>query len=201
MGGQAIGSAAAIALKDKKAIRDIDISKLQQQLLKDDCYLPKLKNEDQADLVKGATITVSSEQEDYPASNLTSGVTREIDGEKNSWRAKGVANEWVNVKLKESSSVSQVRITFDSNFLLNKNITLSAKRQLQQEIGAPKELVKDFTINLIKDGAIVAKKQILDNGQRLVKVDFDKTLCDDIKLEFNSTNGVEDVRVFEIRAY
>jgi len=201
MGGQAIGSATAIAKKDKVAIRDIDITKLQQQLLKDDCYLPKLKNEDQADLVKGATITVSSEQENYPASNLTNGITRDIDGVINSWRAKGVDGEWLNIAFDKEQQVEEVRFTFDSNFKLNKNITLSKKRQLQQEIGVPKELVKEFTVKLIKGDKVVCEKTIKDNAQRLVKVPFDKTVCDSIKVEFISTNGVSEVRLFEVRAY
>lgn len=201
MGGQAIGSAAAIAKKDNVSIRDVNVKKLQQQLLKDDCYLPNLKNEDELDLVKGAVITASSEQDNYPVSNLTSGVSREIDGENNSWRANGVEGEWLNIALKDEREVSQVRLTFDSNFLLNKNITLSAKRQRQQEIGAPKELVKEFVIKLIKNGKVAVEKKVVDNAQRLVVVNFDKTLCDTIKVEFISTNGVEDVRMFEIRVY
>lgn len=201
MGGQAIGSAAAIAKNDKVAIRDIDIAKLQQQLLKDDCYLPNLKNQDQLDLVRGATITCSSEQENYPVSNLTNGITRDIDGVINSWRANGTSGEWLNIAFDKEQQVEEVRFTFDSNFKLNKNITLSKKRQLQQEIGAPKELVKEFIVKLIKKDKVVCEKIVKDNAQRLVKVPFDKTACDSIRVEFISTNGVSDVRLFEVRAY
>ena len=201
MGGQAIGLASAQAIIDKKDIRNINVKKLQQQLLKDDCYLPELKNEDELDLVRKSKITVSSEQENYPASNLTTGITREINGEFNAWRSKGVENEWLNVDFSKENIVNEVRLTFDSNFKLNKNITLSAKRQRQQEIGVPKELVKDFKIKLIKNGEVITEKLIENNAQRLVKVGFDAIKCDSIKVEFISTNGVSDIRVFEIRVY
>ena len=201
MGGQAIGLASAQAIIDKKDIRNINVKKLQQQLLKDDCYLPELKNEDELDLVRKSKITVSSEQENYPASNLTTGITREINGKFNAWRSKGVENEWLNVDFSKENIVNEVRLTFDSNFKLNKNITLSAKRQCQQEIGVPKELVKDFKIKLIKNGEVITEKLIENNAQRLVKVGFDAIKCDSIKVEFISTNGVSDIRVFEIRVY
>ncbi len=201
IGGQAIGLAAAQAIKENVDIRKIDVKKLQQQLLKDDCYLPNLKNEDESDLIKKATLASSSEQENYPLSNLSSGVTREIDGELNAWRACGVDGEWVSATLNGQKRVKEVRITFDSNFKLNKNITLSAKRQRQQEIGVPKELVKDFKIKFILNGKDVCEKTFTNNAQRLFIAEFDSVLCDQIKIEFISTNGVNDVRIFEIRAY
>ncbi len=201
MGGQAIGLATAQAIKDNLDIRKIDVKKLQQQLLKDDCYLPNLKNEDQLDLIKKAVLTASSEQENYPVNNLVNGVTREIDGTLNAWRSNGVDGEWVSAKFGEKKCVKEVRVTFDSNFKLNKNITLSAKRQRQQEIGAPKELVKDFKIKFILGENEVYEKTFTDNAQRLFTAKFDGIVCDQIKIEFISTNGVNDVRVFEIRAY
>ncbi len=201
MGGQAIGTAAGMAVNSKTDIRKIDIKKLQQQLLKDDCYIPNLKNEDELDLLRGAKVNVSSAQEGFVADNVLSGVSREIDGQVNAWRAESAENEWINFDLGSQKELSQLRLTFDSNFLLNKNITLSGKRQRQQEIGVPKELVKDFVVKLTLAGKVVYEQKITNNVQRLFVLDFAPTVCDGIKVEFISTNGIGDIRLFEARAY
>jgi len=56
-------------------------------------------------------------------------------------------------------------------------------------------------IELLKNGATVARKYIKDNVQRLVKVSFEPAACDTIKIHFLKTWGDACVRVFEVRAY
>ncbi len=61
--GQASGTAAAMCVAKSVTPRTIaqrHITELQQQLLKDDCYIPELKNEDPADLARSAAVTASS---------------------------------------------------------------------------------------------------------------------------------------------
>lgn len=61
--GQAAGTAAYICKKYGVYPRDIFphyIQELQQQLLKDGCFIPGVKNEDENDFMKGAKITASS---------------------------------------------------------------------------------------------------------------------------------------------
>ena len=63
--GQAAGTAAALALKYNVTPREVGqryIGDLQQQLLKDDQYIPELKNEDPADFARSAKVTASSTQ-------------------------------------------------------------------------------------------------------------------------------------------
>ena len=52
--GQAAGTAAALAVKKSLTPREVlsYITELQQELLRDDCYIPGLKNEDPLDLAK-----------------------------------------------------------------------------------------------------------------------------------------------------
>lgn len=62
--GQAVGTAAAIA--GRRGIRiadvpDLAISELQQQLLRDNCFLPNVLNEDELDLARTARVAASSE--------------------------------------------------------------------------------------------------------------------------------------------
>jgi len=61
--GQAAGTAAAMCVDKSwtpRAITQKHISALQQQLLKDDCYIPELKNEDSTDFARTAVVVASS---------------------------------------------------------------------------------------------------------------------------------------------
>jgi len=63
--GQAAGTAAALCLRHglmPRAFGQRHIGELQQRLLKDDQYIPELKNEDAADLARAAKVTASSAQ-------------------------------------------------------------------------------------------------------------------------------------------
>ena len=63
--GQAAGTAASLCVKYGLTPRELGqkkIVELQQQLLKDDCYIIGIRNEDSADLARGATIQASSER-------------------------------------------------------------------------------------------------------------------------------------------
>ena len=62
--GQAAGTAAALMCEKNLMPREYGehyIAELQQRLLKDDQYIPELKNEDSADLARTAKVTSSSE--------------------------------------------------------------------------------------------------------------------------------------------
>ncbi len=205
IGGQAIGTAAALlSAENAEDLRDIDINRLQQQLLRDDCYLPLMTNEDSADLAKTATVTASGEEAGYPAANVLSGVTREIDGAANAWHSKPLQAdkaEQLCLALSKPAAIETVQLVFDSNFNLEKKITLSSTRQKQQKTGVPTELVRNFEIELLRDGKTVAQKQITDNIQRFVKVSFNPTECDAIRIRFTKTWGDPCIKVFEVRAY
>ena len=204
IGGQAIGTAAALLRKDScEDIREIDIRKLQQTLLKDDCYLPELANEDENDMALKATITASRELADYPARDVVSGVSRRVDGRNHQWRTEGVSQEgeWMELKLEKRSVVSQVQLVFDSDFDVEKKITLSSRRQRSQVPGVPDKLVRDYAVVLMRDGQEVMRKEIIGNYQRLNRVNFEGIACDAVKILVTATNGYHGVNVFEVRIY
>jgi hypothetical protein len=61
--GQATGTAAAIAVRENLSVREVGtkrIQALQQSLLKDDQFIPGVKNEDPLDLARTAKATASS---------------------------------------------------------------------------------------------------------------------------------------------
>ena len=205
VGGQAIGTAAAqLCAKGAVNIRDIDINCLQNQLLCDDCYLPELKNSDEKDFARDASVRASSFAEGYEAENVTNGISRALGGSSNAWHSskmKEDSPEWLSLSLKGVKEVSRVQITFDSNFNIEKKITISSTRQAQQVTGVPAELVKDFEIELILDGKCIEKRKVTQNYLRLVRVDFPPTRCDSVRINLISTNGVGEARIFELRIY
>ncbi|MBQ9355124.1 MAG: FAD-dependent oxidoreductase [Clostridia bacterium] len=205
LGGQAVGTAAAMLCKDNADdIRNVDIKLLQQNLLKDDCYLPDVINLDAADLAKNAVITASSEEDGYSATNLINGTTRKIGDETNAWHSKPLVDntpENLLIRLEKPSIVSTIQLVFDSDFNTEKKITLSSTRQNQQKMGVPTELVRDFKVELIKDGKTVCTRDIKENFQRLVKIKFEKTQCDTVRIDFLNTWGDPCIKVFELRIY
>ncbi|MBR6726872.1 MAG: FAD-dependent oxidoreductase, partial [Clostridia bacterium] len=78
---------------------------------------------------------------------------------------------------------------------------LSSRRQKQQVVGVPAELLKDFDVILYRNGEVVAQKQVRGNYQRLCRVTFDGVECDTVALRVLATNGTPDARVFEVRIY
>jgi hypothetical protein len=175
------------------------MNELQQILIKDDCYIPGILNTDDLDLARTATVTATSEKEGYEASNVIKGITRNNDV----WISDGIGEqgETVCIKLKEPSCVSQVRLVFDSNFNYSIKQTMSIKRQKQQRVGVPEELIKDYTVTLWKDGTEVAQKHVSGNHQRLNIVEFDGVKCDSVTVMIHATNGAENAHIYEIRIY
>ena len=202
IGGQAIGTAAAQLKRNGKTnIREIDVKSLQQQLLRDDCYLPEITSLDEKDVARRAEISASDEAEGYPASKVTSGVSRRLGDDSGAWRAKAQDTPWIRLDLPTRAALKTLQITLDSNFDLEKKITLSSRRQNQQVPGIPKELIRDYDVELLLGDAIVAKEEIRGNFQRLNRIDLRGTTCDAVRIKVLATNGDEYARIFEIRLY
>lgn len=205
IGGQAVGTAAAMCIRYGCGPRGIasHMEELQQQLLKDDCYLPGYHNTDARDLALKAAVSASSERQGFPCADVVSGVSREEGGQANRWESDGIApeGETLTLTLREPAKVSQVRLTFDPNFRYPIKLTLSDRRRAQQRIGVPPELVKDYDVILLKDGRQTAKRSVRDNYQRLNVVDLEPCLCDQVQICFLETNGCKDIMVQEVRIY
>lgn len=205
IGGQAAGTAAALCIKYDCNPRGVGehITELQQLLLKDDAYIPGIRNEDPADLARGAKVTATSAQEGFAPENVINGISRDEDGHRNLWisgegRAGG---ETLSLELAEEQPVSEVHLTFDPNFHYPIKITLSRKRQAQQRIGVPPELVRDYTVALWQGDKKVAEQTVTRNVQRKNIVTFPKTECDRITVTVNQTNGSNEAHIYEVRVY
>ena len=205
IGGQAAGTAAAMCIRYQCLPRAVEehMDELQQTLLKDDCYIPGIRNEDEADLARTASVTASSWRKGCEPEQVVNGISRMEGEQKNIWVSDGLGaeEEWIALDLEKETEISQVRLTFDPNFHYAIKLTLSAKRQAQQRIGIPPELVKDYTVSFWRGGKQVAETTVWDNDQRINIVEVPQVLCDRVKVTVHRTNGAAEARVYEIRLY
>ena len=205
VGGQAVGTAAALCIKydcDPRGAQE-HMRELQQMLLKDDAYIPGIWNEDPKDLARRAKVTATSAREGCPPENVINGISRDEDGHRNLWiSGKGrTEGEMLTLHLADRQPVSEVRLTFDSNFHYPIKITLSRKRQAQQRIGVPPELIRDYTVTLWQGDKKAAKQTVTENVQRKNIVTFPTTECDRVTVMVHKTNGSNEAHIYEIRVY
>jgi len=206
VGGQAVGTAAAMAVRCGCSPREVGtqhIRELQQQLLKDGCYIPGYANEDSSDLALAAFVSASSETADGPAAMVTNGISRSTAEGTNYWESAGIGaeGETLSLKLAQASPVHQVRLTFDTD--LSHEIMPSMTRLVRERQckGMPAQLVKDYTVTCLKDGETVAQKEIRDNWQRLNILDFADICADEVRITVRATHGFENARIYEVRIY
>lgn len=205
VGGQAVGTAAALCIKydcDPRGAQE-HMRELQQMLLEDDAYIPGIWNEDPKDLARRAKVTATSAREGCPPENVINGISRDEDGHRNLWiSGKGrTEGEMLTLHLADRQPVSEVHLTFDSNFHYPIKITLSRKRQAQQRIGVPPELIRDYTVTLWQGDKKAAKQTVTENVQRKNIVTFPTTECDRVTVMVHKTNGSNEAHIYEIRVY
>jgi hypothetical protein len=206
VGGQAAGTAAAMAAARRIAPRDVaaHISELQQALLKDDCYIPGFRNEDPADLARLAAANATSFQPGCEPENVLSGVTRRVGDSANLWASNGIrpGGESLTLTLPEKRTLRQVRLTFDPNLSREIVPSITKKVRDRQVKGMPEELVRDYTLDVLLGGQSVYKKEIAGNHQSLNVIDLpEAVMFDAVTLTVTATHGTSDARVFEVRLY
>ena len=208
VGGQAAGTAAAMAVKRHLMPWEFGrekecIAALQQELLKNDAYIPGVRNEDPKDLARKAHITASSERPGNEAENVINGISR-TEGQSNVWESNGIRTdgEWLDLRLEQKSEVSEIRITFDPD--LSEEICISVSKAFmdKEKPGVPEKLVKDYDIFFGDNGKEVYRMSVRDNHQRLNIIRPARAVrADEIKINIKSTNGFPNVRIFEVRVY
>ncbi len=207
IGGQAVGTAASIAVKygcGPKEVGEKYIKELQQTLLKDDCYIPAIKNQDQNDLALKSRISASSFTIGNNPENIVSGVTRAIGEQSNVWESDSfnLGEQWIAFKLNKESLISQIRVVFDPD--LNKEIMITQTKRRQETLvkGMPHTLVKDYVVKAFLGEEQVFIKQFKDNDKRLSVIDVNGgIMADKVVVEVQSAYGVDKARIFEVRIY
>ena len=206
IGGQAAGTAAAIAVREGILPREVadHMDELQQTLLRDDCYIPGYKNTDPADLARRAHVSAGSETKGCEAANVINGTARTVDDDQNCWQSLPLANggQALTLKWDTIQKIRQIRLTFDPD--LSKDIvpTIMNNELKLQCKGVPPQLVRDYTVSLQKGGDTVWSRSVTGNGQRLNVLDLEEAVdADSLTVAVQATNGIDCARIFEIRVY
>lgn len=208
--GQAIGTATAcFAAKGASAIEEAAtpeaLRAIQQTLLKDDAFLPGIRNEDSADLARRACCAASSTEGGWAASNVLSGVTRELnpvwgswaDPAPNHWASQSLP-AWIDLELPEPAGIAQIHLTFDSGLQRELILTPSDSITAKTIRGAQPELVRDYTIYLDQTPVLSVKGNYL---RKRVHTLAAPVTARRVRIEVQATHGAKNARIFEVRLY
>jgi len=206
IGGEAVGIAAAMCAKYGCTPRELSpkyIHELQQRILKADGYLPNVRNCDPKDLAREAEFDATSYLPGGEPAQVKNGISRKLLNEWNAWISAplGKDGEILTMRWSQPRTLSQLRLTFWSDFNYPIRITMAPNRQKQQRVGVPAELIKDYTVRLKRDGKTLREIAVRENHQRLNVLNFESTECDLVEIAVHATNGHEKAVIFEVRAY
>lgn len=194
--GQAAGTAAYLCGKYDATPRKINdqINELQQLLLKDDCYIIDMKNEDPDELARQAVDVVnasSSLGSTYNPENVINGVSRPVEENMNAWISdpkKGLPQE-LELKFFEPVLINTVYLTFDTN--LDKLV----------KFGPVHECVKDYSLSCFDGNGWQVLADVQGNYHRRRIHKFDPINAHKLRLKLTKTNGDKSAKVYEIRCY
>ena len=209
IGGQAIGTAAALSLKSKcMPITLLDnIKELQQILLKDDCYIPGIMNEDNEDMAKRAKVSAYFEEPPFYADNIINGISRNTKNSINCYQSDLVSkndNAWIMLELQKTSTVFEIHIKFDSNLSNVRQLQISLDKSIQDIpfCSNIEDIVKDYDIVLLKEDKTIKTINVHDNYLRFVKHNLGEGVnINTVIINIRATNGAEKARIFEVRIY
>lgn len=205
VGGQAVGTAAALAVRKGILPRNVSahIFELQQALLKDDCFLLHVRNQDENDRARLGTAQSAVAQEGFEASNLLNGIARTTAQGSNCWNTGDLSEpRSVQVTLDRPAAIREVICRFDTQLGREISMFIFTAHLADQVRGVPPELVKDFGLRFILEGKTVHELRVDNNIIRNASLRLEKAIfCDTIELTVYSTYGAHSANVFEIRAY
>ncbi|HID95789.1 MAG TPA: FAD-dependent oxidoreductase [Candidatus Latescibacteria bacterium] len=187
--GQAVGIATALAVKNGINPREVGrqhLKQLQQELLRDDCYLPWLRQEF-SPLTRQAVLQASSGDPEP----LRDGINRPVGEELHAWEGKiGESIEYV---FSPPQRVSTLTLIFDS--ALSRYIAMSHLGKYDYPTQVPLEMVRDFRIQILTSEGWRSWREIKGNYQRLVRMDVGLVVSG-IRVVFDATWGAERVRLY-----
>lgn len=156
--GQALGTAVAQATTDQVTPEDLDIAKLQQTLMQDDCFIPWHTRE----------IPLLTRMASCTSDVIRNGIDR---GEENCWV--GRQGDVIEYCFESDAKVRQIRLIFDSDLNRSYHNMPCYYPLVQTGFTLPKTLLRDYRIEGIAENGTVYEINISDNHQRFVSHDID----------------------------
>jgi hypothetical protein len=190
--GQAVGTAAAIAVEKSLTPREVyekEIKTLQNMLMEDDCYLPWHKRQI-PELTLKAKLTAANGK----AEALRNGYDRPVGAKDNGWY--GSIGEWIEYSFDNAEKIKELRFVFDSD--LNRNIhNMPCNYPLNDNSWhVPETMLKQFKIEAKDENYNwLLVNEVTNNYQRLVRIPVNIT-TKAIRFIPLKTWGADKVHVF-----
>jgi hypothetical protein len=209
VGGQAVGTAASIAVREGISPRTVGeqyISELQQTLLRDDCYIPYLYNQDKNDLALNAKVYASSFEPGFEPGKVINGTLRNVNDDNNDnnlWKSAPLSpnGEWIRLDFVEKIEDGKIILRFDTDYNQEIFVSINKQQLMDQAAGVPITLVKDYHLELLQKDKVVEVIKVQNNYMRNRCHKFKDRSFDSLRLWVEKTNGDPSARVFEIRVY
>ena len=179
--GQALGTAVSQALHDGCAVEAVDIAKLQQTLMEDDCYIPWHTR----------TLPALTRQAYCSAPVVRNGIDR---GEENCWI--GGEGEVIEYRFDGEHEVSEIRLVFDNDMNRKYHNMPCSYPLVQHKFKLPRTLIRAYRLEGVDGEGRTFSICVEDNHQRFVKhsVTWRVNTLRFIPL---ATHGCEEFRLFD----
>lgn len=201
--GQAVGTAAALCIRYGSSPRGIyknHLKELQEQLMRDDAFIPRHPANDVNDLAKKANLIFASSTSSGDAKLLTNGISRDFDGKLNHWQSDGLPAE-LQIEWENPVTLSTIELKCDSNVKRNIMMRKDSANEGIYRNNIPEELMKSLELEARIKGKWVKIGSIDKNKTRLIKFKFDQIKTTAIRIKLKATYGKDDGKLFEVRAY
>lgn len=200
--GQAAGTGAALCIKydvNPRSITENFVDELQEQLLRDDAFIPLRRANDPKDLAKKSKLSASSTASGDVAL-LTDGMSRDINEETHHWQSQELPAD-VELNWENAVSLSKVEIKCDTN--VKRNILMRKDSRVDDNFwnSIPNELLKALEIHVKVDGNWIKVGENNKNQRRLIKFDFEGVEASAVRIRMKETYGKDYVKLFEVRCY
>ena len=216
--GQGVGTAAALALEHGIIAEEIPsnrslVKQIQQRLLQDDAFLIGHRNEASDDVAQQALISASSHQVDAEPTNVVSGQTRSVHGQRgvaadrteaglHRWMAApGELPAWIQFDWDTPRSLQRIQLVFDTG--LHRHLTLSHHDGYSSKMvwGRPQpETVSDYAVQVADGDEWRTVCEVAGNYQRVRRhVLPEGTKSVSLRILCAKTNGLDHARLMEVR--
>lgn len=201
--GQAVGTAASLCLKKGVLPRELGkkyIKDLQEQLLRDDAFIPNRPANDISDMAKIATLIFGSSTLSGDASLLNNGMSRDFNEKIHHWQSDGLPAK-VQLEWENPVQLSSVELKCDTN--VKRNLMMRKDSLNNENFGnsVPKELLKSLELEARINGKWVNLGFIDKNRTRLIKFNFKSIKTTAVRVVLKETYGHPNAKLFELRCY
>lgn len=179
--GQALGTAVAEAIHSGCSVEKVDIPRLQQTLMEDDCYIPWHKRE-VPELTRLAKCN---------ADVVRNGVER---GEDNCWI--GAEGDYIEYSFERDMEIEELRLIFDNDMNRDYHNMPCNYPLVQTRFKLPATLIKEYRIEGVSESGERYEIAVADNHQRFVKHKVGRKLKN-IRFIPLSTHGCKEFRLFD----